>query len=409
MTTLKQGGTGVAAVNFSEETILPKQADTFPVVRHIRLSGTQREIGNRLAQLARERYNVRLNNNPSPDYGRARYEYIKKNYPGLMERARGVMDAYNLKDDDPSVDATVLAYSAIDFGCSVVYLPPSFTESGHAMSVRNMDDASGSLSEMMGKPRHAGETDLFSEIYVFAIHPEDGYASLFNSTMDLLGDAIDGVNEHGLSLYGLVDRGVPMNMVRPSGSRDIGLNEFQAARMVLETCRNCEEAKIAMLTSKIFFVVEGLHFLVSDASGNSFVWEVNQADGQAYIQDGGGKPHVLTNNPIWQMPPPDKWPQKFDDPYDPLNRYRILAEAITANGNNKFSEAWMINASESVFPKKPSSALGGPKVLLRPLWNVIYDITARTMKARYWLKDNGLDHDGNPRLVMSDWFNFKLD
>ncbi len=399
----------MATLNFSEEVVLPKQADIFPLVRYIRISGTQREIGRRLAQLARERYDVKLIQNPSADYGRARYEYIKKNYPGLMERARGVMDAYNLREDDPSVDATVLCYSAMDFGCSVIFLPPYFSESGHAMSIRNMDDASGSLSEMIGRPRRPGEGDLFSEIYIFAIHPSDGYASLFISTLDLLGDAVDGVNEHGLSLYGLVDRGVPMNMVRPSGSRDIGLNEFQAARMVLETCRNCDEAKMALLTNKIFFMIKGLHFLVGDSTGNSFVWEVNQEDGQDYIQDGGGRPHILTNNPIWMMPPPERWPQKFEDLYDPLNRYRILTEAISANGNNKFSEQWMIKAAESVFPKKPSTALGGPQVLLRPLWNVIYDITARSMKVRFWLKDGGSNRDNDPVLIMSDWFNFKLD
>jgi hypothetical protein len=393
--------------NFSETIVLDKQTDTFPIVRQIQVQGTQREIGRKMAEIAKTRYGVALPTNVSPDYGKARYAYLQKNYPALLERSRGVLDAYGLKDDDPSVDPTALMYSLGKIGCSMIYFPGSTTENGHPMAIRNMDFATGSVSQLMGMPRQPGEVDIFGEIYVVTSRPDEGYSCLYLSSMDLLDGVLDGVNEHGLTVYALVDHGVPQNRVKPAGNMVIGLNPGQAMRLVLETCRNCEEAKQVLLTNKVFDVIKGMHYLVGDAQGNSFIFEVNKTDEQAYIQDGKGRPQIMTNSTIWDMPPPDQIPQTFADPYDSLNRYRILTQAINSQ-TGKYSESFMISATESVFPRKSSAALGGPAMNLRPLWQVIYDMSELSMKVRFWLKDTGADSSGNPVLEMSKWFEFRL-
>ncbi|UCG54348.1 MAG: linear amide C-N hydrolase [Dehalococcoidia bacterium] len=392
---------------FSETTVLDKQTDTFSTVRQIQIQGTQRQIGYKMAEIAQDRYGVTLATNASPDYGKARYAYLEKNYPALLERSRGVLDAYGLKDNDPSVDPTALMYSLGDIGCSMIYFPGSTTENGHAMAIRNMDFTCGSISQLMGMPRQPGEPDIFGEIYVVISQPDEGYSCLYLSSIDMLNGALDGINEHGLTIYALVDHGVPQNRMKAAGNMVIGLNPFQTVRLVLETCRNCEEAKQVLLTNKIFDVIKGMHYLVGDAQGNSFIFEVNKMDEQAHIQDGEGRPQVMTNSTIWDMPPPDQFPQTFTDPYDSFNRYQILTQAINSQVV-KYSESFMVSAVESVFPRKSSADLGGPAMTLRPLWQVIYDMSEPSMKVRFWLKDAGTDDSGNAVLAMSEWYEFGL-
>ena len=392
---------------FSETTVLDKRTDTFPIVRQIQVQGTQREIGCKMAEIAQNRYGVTLATNVSPDYGKARYAYLEKNYPALLERSRGVLDAYGLKDNDPSVDPTALMYSLGNIGCSMIYFPGSTTENGHAMAIRNMDFTCGSISQLMGMPRQSGQPDIFGEIYVVISRPNEGYSYLYLSSMDMLNGVLDGINEHGLTIYGLVDHGVPQNRIKAAGNMVIGLNPLQTMRLVLETCRNCEEAKQVLLTNKIFDVIKGMHYLVGDAQGNSFIFEVNKTDEQAYIQDGKGRPQIMTNSTIWNMPPLDQFPQTFTDPYDSLNRYRILTQAINSQ-TGKYSESFMVSAAESVFPRKSSGDLGGPAMALRPLWQVIYDMSEPSMKVRFWLKDTGTDDSGNPVLALSKWYEFRL-
>jgi len=392
---------------FSETTVLDKRTDTFPIVRQIQVQGTQCQIGYKMAEIAQNRYGVTLATNASPDYGKARYAYLEKNYPALLERSRGVLDAYGLKDNDPSVDPTALMYSLGNIGCSMIYFPGSTTENGHAMAIRNMDFECGSISQLMGMPRQSGELDIFGEIYVVISRPNEGYSYLYLSSMDMLSGVLDGMNEHGLTIYGLVDHGVPQNRIKAAGNMVIGLNPLQTMCLVLETCRNCEEAKQVLLTNKIFDVIKGMHYLVGDAQGNSFIFEVNKTDEQAYIQDGKGRPQIMTNSTIWNMPPLDQFPQTFTDPYDSLNRYRILTQAINSQAV-KYSESFMVSAAESVFPRKSSGDLGGPAMTLRPLWQVIYDMSELSMKVRFWLKDTGTDDSGNAVLAMSKWYEFGL-
>jgi hypothetical protein len=67
----------MTGLQWSETIVLDKQPDTFPLVRSIRVAGTQREIGRKMAQIAKDRYGVTLAKNESSDYGRARYAYLE--------------------------------------------------------------------------------------------------------------------------------------------------------------------------------------------------------------------------------------------------------------------------------------------------------------------------------------------
>jgi len=394
-------------LRFSEKVLLDRKPDTFSLVRHMTLSGTQQQIGQKLAEIAKTRYGVALGENPSDIYGVSRYAYLEKNYPQLLERARGVLAAYGKKVDDPGVDPTSLMYSLGDFGCSMLYFPGDHMDSGHCMTVRNMDFTAGTISQLLGKPRKENEPDVFGEIYVVESYPDSGYATLYLGAVDLLSGVWDGMNEHGLTIYGLVDQGRPRALTKPSGNRVIGLHPTQLMRMVLETCRNCDEAKKALLTNKAYDYVAGIHYLVGDSAGNSFIFEIDQNSGEGYITEGNKAPQVMTNSPVWALPPFSEFPETYENPYNSMNRYHILTRALEAH-KGVFNDDFMIKAAENVFPRGPLGDPNGPSMMYRPLWQVVYDMTDLKMKVRFWLKDGVPGEDGGIPLVMSDWYHFGL-
>ena len=283
---------------FTETLVLPRGEGEFVSVRHVVIGGSNQAIGKKIAEIAKERYGVRLTKNPDPIYGKARLSYMERNYPILFERMKGVAAAYGVDAADGTVDFSSLPYN---FGpptsCSMICFPGSFTDTGNGLVVRSMDYSNGTLSVMLGQKPHPGEKDIFAEPYVMEVYPDNGYASLYMSCADLLSGAWDGMNSEGLCVFGLVDLGRPKNRVVTSGTRAIGLHPPQIMRLLLDTCANVEEAKVAMLENRIYDVAQGIHYLVSDRHGNSFIFEVNHLDQQAYITDNGGKPQVMTNSP----------------------------------------------------------------------------------------------------------------
>jgi predicted choloylglycine hydrolase len=393
---------------FSETVVLPRGEGEFVTVRHIVMKGSNRAIGKKIAEIAMERYGVRLAKNPDPIYGKARLAYMERNYPILFERMKGVAEAYGVDVADGNVDFSSLPYN---FGpptsCSMICFPGTTTDTGHGLIVRSMDYSNGTLSEMLGQKPYPGEKDIFAEPYLMEVYPEKGYASLYMSCADMLSGTWDGMNAEGLCVFGLVDLGRPKNTVVTAGTRAIGLHPPQIMRLLLDTCADVEEAKVAMLGNRIYDVAQGIHYLVADRHGNAFIFEVNHPDQQAYITDNRGKPQVMTNSPVWALPPPEQYPKEFTDEYDSLYRYQALQNLVNGH-KGKYTFSFMVRANEKVFPRKATHSLGGPAMTLRPVWQVVYDQTALTMKIRFWLKDGVVDKEGRADLIMSDWFDFTL-
>ena len=357
--TLLYSGKG-SGLQFSETVVLPRGDGEFVTVRHMVIGGSNQAIGKKLAEIARERYSVRLAKNPDPIYGKARLSYMERNYPILVERMKGVAAAYGVDLADGGVDISSLPYN---FGpptsCSMICFPGTTTDTGNGLIVRSMDYSNGTLSEMLGQKPYPGEKDIFSEPYVMEVYPDKGYASLYMSCADLLSGAWDGINSEGLCVFGLVDLGRPKNTVVTSGTRVIGLTPPQIMRLLLDTCANAEEAKLVMLENRIYDVAQGIHYLVADRHGNSFIFEVNHLDQRAYITDNGGKPQVMTNSPVWALPSPEKYPKEFDDEYNSLYRYKVLDNLVKAH-EGKYTFSFMVKANEMSSPGGLPTASEGP-------------------------------------------------
>lgn len=82
---------------------------------------------------------VSLKKYADPVYGKARREYMARNYPIMRERMKGVALSYGLTPDNDTFDATVLPYDTESLACSQVYFPPDVTENVHALSVKSQD------------------------------------------------------------------------------------------------------------------------------------------------------------------------------------------------------------------------------------------------------------------------------
>jgi hypothetical protein len=111
----------------------------FAVVRHVRLAGSQREIGHNIAELAWSNHRVRPQPSSDPTLTRARRVWRTMHWPELEGRPAGVADRWNLEPGDNRYETGQLFISGMSGGCSVVWLPPEHTSTGTPMLTRNFD------------------------------------------------------------------------------------------------------------------------------------------------------------------------------------------------------------------------------------------------------------------------------
>src|SRR5687767_6306024 len=77
--------------------------DDFMIVRHLRIEGSNREIGAALARVARKNHAAKFSPE-DPKLVRARKEYFAAKYPALAERGRGAAEELGIAWTDDSKD-----------------------------------------------------------------------------------------------------------------------------------------------------------------------------------------------------------------------------------------------------------------------------------------------------------------
>src|SRR4029079_3204428 len=94
--TLGAAGAATAAPHgvVQEDRIIAGGPKNSLEVRHLVLKGTNVEIGRALAEIAKERYGVRLDRVRDPVQARAQRRFLERNDPILLERMRGVAEAF---------------------------------------------------------------------------------------------------------------------------------------------------------------------------------------------------------------------------------------------------------------------------------------------------------------------------
>lgn len=386
--------------------------------RHIILKGNNTEIGVALGQIAQKDFAVKsLSKYADPIYGKARREYMKKNYPPMFERMAGIARAYGLSADNNTFDTTALAYDAGSLACSMIYFPPETMMNGNATVSRNTEwylvplDYYLNISDSL-TGNAAASSDFLMEIY-----PDEGYSTMVISMMEL-NSATDGLNSAGLGISMLEDSYFGGDKWAPlAGGRDSGINNLQLARLILETCKTVEEAKIAFLNNREFFSADASHYMVYDCSGNSTVVEWNSTSESVIFTDGiKGKPNVMTNHPIYLFThyalkdlPREKDLIPYCDPYDSFIRYITLSN-ITNSHEGRFTDIEAADALSAVSPNTVIAAEGALRPLpINTIYHVLMDLDNRSMMVKFYLRNGPVDPETKKNTsIFSPYQTFKM-
>lgn len=407
----------VAANNpviLKNEIILERDSTNYTEVRHIVLKGTNEQIGKALGEIGQKYYDIKLNKYADPIYAEARLQYMQKNYPTLYDRMKGVAEAYNISFETKEFDPSSLSYEMEPTGCSVIYFPPTIMENGHAIAGKNMD----SIIVSVDKNGKEYSTDIIdnasrlTKIYVLELYPEKGYSSIIIGSRDLLDFPAEGLNSEGLGIEVQNDITLQPSEAPLGGERSSGINRGQMASIVLDTCRNIEEAKVAFLNNRVYFPKVAEHYLIYDKYGNSTVVDFLHQDGSVHFSDTTNQIHIMTNHPEAIYHSIDVFPKLGNNVsyYNSFKRFRTLLN-ITENHKGKYTVQDVVGSLGMVQAEIPieTNTTSGIMELapIRTIWNSIVDLTSNTISVRFYLREGPLDPRGTSS-VFSRFFNFTL-
>ena len=371
-------------------------------VRHLVLRGSNEQIGRALAEIAKERYGVRLQAVRDPVQARAQRKFLERNYPILLDRMRGVAAAYGKSFDDESWDFTTLAFTELKAACSIAHLPPSATANGKSVVSRDYDFTTGSIGFKFLPP---GMLHPTARPYLLELHPDRGYASIAMVSYDLLSGVLDGINSEGLTVTIAMDNSIFKSTSEPTGGPAVGLGELQTVRLLLDTAANVEEAKQILMATKQYYEYVPIHYLIADRHGNAFVWEYSQSHNKEYIVENPGQPLVMTNFTLHEQLENGK-PPSAEKAAPVCKRYAYLSEKL-AKGNlddktiRSFHQSVDAQMSQAADPTSPPE---------RTFWHAFYYPEDRRVRLSYYLGEE--PYPGQPRLVRqirSDYLEFRLE
>jgi hypothetical protein len=381
-------------LKFSERVVAGGLHD-FMTVRHLRLRGSQQAIGRKLAEIAQSRHGVELVR-LDPPMADHRLEFYRSAYPMHYQRALGVKGHFGTALSG-GLDATVLPYNLPNnFGCSVVYYPPSHCASGHATLSRNYDWSTGTWADLLGPSAQKDERRTTEDPYVIEMYPDHGYPSLYLCAYELLGGCFDGVNSKGLTVALLANNtGVAPT---PSNAWEGGLSEVEIGRYLLENCTDVEEARQALASIDFYYALVACHYIIGDRDGNSFVWEYSVNRKRRYVVDGKGGPQWVTNHPIHARayPTAESIPASLTS--STFARFRRLNDDIrTAPIKRTLDDIKHVN--------RCVRAVGQGTVPTRTLWHAIYDCHDKSLEIDFYLGENG----ANGKEKRSGYLRFELE
>jgi predicted choloylglycine hydrolase len=377
------------------ETVVAGSPEKFAEVRHVILKGSNFEIGKKIGEIAK-RDGVTFMASETPIINRAKREYMARNYPIHFERMRGVADAFGLKVADDLYDFTALFQKQFKPplagpGCSVIFYPADFTESGHNILSRNYDFTTGDMNGLRPKSKQMA---IMSQPYLIEIHPDRGYSSLSICALDYLGGVLEGINSEGLAVSILSESESGQKVGYEPGN-EAGLYELLSMRYLLDNCKNVEEAKEALLFLKHYYCFLPLHYIIADRSGKSFIFEFSPARNRSYLIDGNG-PQFITNHMVYLHQKVEEFPETGLS--WSMTRYKKLHESIKAKSKFSLEDISAIANSVAI----PLNAPGNPeRAWSRTLWYSQWDLDNLTMSVKFYLGES--PDPANEKMVIPEY------
>lgn len=380
-----------------EKQIIIDDPDSYGHVTHLKLAGTNKEIGYELGKLAKNEHNLKPVNSRSEMVTRCQSSYMQTTYPIHYERMKGYSKAFNLNIDNTQYDFSIFGAPLGETACSAVYYPPETTKSKLGTLSRNLDFI---VSDNEKAP--------FKKVYILELQPDSGYSSISILTMEIFGQSLEGINSEGLTVVHLADgesaEAYPDN---GRGEPGVGFNEFLIVQYLLDNCANLKEAKEALLMAKHYYYAIPVHLIITDSSGESFIWEFSEMRNRDYIIPGGNEPQIITNYLISKYgDDPEKLPHKSDNPRCAFNRFRLLHKEITDAGK-PFTKKDMIKINSKVYMSEPLNFVSETEQA-RTLMHTLYVPAKKEVQISFYLYDeNGDDENGVEHRSDFVAFNFK--
>jgi hypothetical protein len=347
-------------------------------VRHLILTGTNQEIGQALAEIARDRYGTRPEQSRDPLRTRAARRYFEKNDPILYERMRGVAAAFGRPLEDDAFEYSMLGFTDLRAGCSIIHLPPEATTTKTSVVSRDYDY---SLGDLNFRPLAPGRLHPNARPYLIELHPDRGYASIAMVAYDLLSGVTDGMNSEGLVVtMALDDEMFQAKEIEPTFGTSVGLGVLQVLRLLLDTAANVDEAKEILLSTKQYYEYVPCHFLIADRYGKSFVWEYSKFHNKEYIVESPGRPLVMTNFTLNRHMDGDH-PPTAELAAAVCKRYEYLAKKLAAA---PISEELLLASHRAVDAQAPVRP-DAKRPPVRTLWHALYYPEERRVKFSYYL------------------------
>ena len=364
------------ALRVEERIVAGGEQGDAVVVHHLVLSGSNRSIGRHLGELARARYGAAPAAAGDPLRVRVQREWLRRNYPALHERMRGVAEAFGVDQGDDAYDLSALHPSASC--CAMIFAPPRATAGGHPLVSRTFDGCAGRQGSLAGVPLLPA-----TRPYVLELHPDEGHATLAVTTDDLIGGAVDGVNAEGLHVSLAVDEEARARGAEPTGTPGVGLDELQLVRFLLDVCANAGEAREALLSAKHYYASAPAHYLVADRHGDAFAFEYGAGHNRERVVDAAGLPLVLTSHPVHEYAGDDALPRE-DGPGRTYARYRALTHGLAETPAPYDGDA-LKRIAERAFLEPGAGR--DPARTIRTLWHGLYDLRARSLETSFFLRD----------------------
>jgi acyl-CoA:6-aminopenicillanic acid acyl transferase len=373
-------------MHLSNDVIAGGGADDFLTVRHLRIEGTNHEIGHALATTSRSVHGAAAGPRPSVDpvVQRARRRWFAEHHPILAERGRGMAAAFGVEADSDDWDVVWLATYDTSPGCSVAFYPGDGTKDGHGILSRNFDFPTATFSEIVGSAARVGERPLAADPWVVELHPLDGgHASVTIGIMDVAG-AMDGINDAGLTVALLADNESPHP--DPTGGPQVGLSEQQIVRYLLDTCATVDDAKDALLMAKQYYFFVPCHFVVADRSGRSFVWEHSAGHNREAIVESdrfvGGRT-VCTNHLLHPRSDLTDLPEE-----DGSLGTAALTYARWASLHDATCDGSVVDRDD-IRDHFRAIRFEAPVVGARTFWQALYDVDDVSVDVSFYLRDEG--------------------
>jgi len=361
--------------------------NSFLEATKLELSGSQCEIGAMLARHAISALELTPLPAKSAHAVREQRCFMQRHWPAHYQRMLGAAKVLDVDPENDEYDLSVLLYGVGVPGCSVVFYPPSRTESQEAILSRNFDYTTGrvagigNIEPVAEHFEDRGGKPTVSQPFLIHTKPDQGFECLFMCAYDLLGGATDGINSEGLAVALMADIGTTESRdYRRRQDTGVGINEMQTVRFLLENCSNAKNARETLLNTEQIYLATPCHYMIADASGDAFIWEFDPLRQTSHITDGTNEPLVCTNHLIY-----DGAPANTTTTDESRNRYRRLKAQI-ASHPSRVSETTIRETNRQVAAVEPAGE--GQYISdtpARTLWYAHYNLSDRSLCIDFYL------------------------